>query len=747
MRQKKALWGGWLWLILGLGFLAVGCGGESTPAVGLPPEEGGAEAGAAGTGVPDAQGHVVDANANSTTDAAMTGTGADGAMTGADAAMTGTAVDASGATKDATATEGADATTTSKVDGKAGTTLDATTMDAVAVADAAGCSQASCPMGCCDTSGQCQAGTTPTECGLMGAACQDCLAAGFEGCNTQVHSCFSAMAACGPANCAGCCVDGTCFPGNLPTDCGSGGQACQQCGAQLCAAQQCVAAACGPANCSGCCMGTQCIPGEGGGASCDGGTAPCDGTTCPNGCCDGNGVCQLGTSNTTCGNGGDFCDNCSTMFGGFGGGSGGRGGGPIPFGGPFVCINQGCTLPPPCACSTGCCDATGACQPGASNSACGQSFSSCQDCTQSATQCSNQQCGAALDAGVCNAQTCPTGCCDVYGECQQGIASTVCGGGGTNCQNCIQSNEACSNQQCVTPADAGQSCGADSCGGCCDALGNCTTGGSDTQCGNGGRPCLNCAGLGGTCSATGFPFEFQPPGTCELPDGAVPCSQACAGCCDATGTCQLGFTNAQCGEQGATCIDCTTGTPPSTCDVTVSPRTCTSLQSQCPAPYPSCPAALTEQAPARQKVCSAAELQNAAAACTGGATTTACTDFMNVEENSNLSCYNCLEEFDYDFVTQVGVRLCLAPFVDAACNHNSACIADCVTQSCYPCPDPGSTTQCDTQAQTTTCSTYFQGDQCVTTALAGAGALCSSATYQGNFGLWLQAVGAQYCGM
>jgi len=84
--------------------------------------------------------------------------------------------------------------------------------------------------------------------------------------------------------------------------------------------------------------------------------------------------------------------------------------------------------------------------------------------------------------------------------------------------------------------------------------------------------------------------------------------------------------------------------------------------------------------------------------------------------------------------------------VDATCNHNSACIVDCVAQSCYACVDSDSTAQCEAQVQSATCSAYFMADQCVTQAFTGAGALCNPATYQGNFGAWLGAVGAQYCG-
>ncbi|HXN33009.1 MAG TPA: hypothetical protein VN894_14160, partial [Polyangiaceae bacterium] len=599
--------------------------------------------------------------------------------------------------------------------------VDAIAMDAHGpIPDAASCSRSSCPMGCCDLNGRCQAGIAPTACGGGGQACQSCVASGLV-CTAQQ----CATTSCGPADCAGCCLGALCLPGNATTACGEKGSQCADCSA----------------------TGAQCAATPGAGGACAA-MAPstCDSTSCPAGCCDANGVCQMGTTDVACGTFGSACENCTS----FGPGRIGIGrGGPIPF--QLRCTNQVCIPPPPCNCTTGCCDATGACQPGASDTECGTPYISCENCTLSGTQCSNQQCGASLDAGVCNAQSCPSGCCDSFGQCQQGITSTACGNSGTNCQTCLASNQTCSNQQCVTPPDAGSQCGPMTCGGCCDALGNCVQVFSDTVCGWGGKQCFNCAQLGGKCSAFGLPFMGPPPpnvfpGTCELPDGAVPCAQSCDGCCDVSGACQPGFINAQCGETGNACQDCTTITPPSTCDLTVSPRTCTSQQGQCPAPYPSCPAPLTQRAPTRQKVCSTTELQNAGAACAGGANTSACNAFVSFESNANPACGNCLGEFDFDFVTQVGTRACVAPFVDATCNHNSACIVDCVTQSCYACVDSASTAQCETQVQSGTCSAYFTADQCVTQALNGTGAVCNPATYQGNFGAWLQAVGAQYCG-
>ena len=167
---------------------------------------------------------------------------------------------------------------------------------------------------------------------------------------------------------------------------------------------------------------------------------------------------------------------------------------------------------------------------------------------------------------------------------------------------------------------------------------------------------------------------------------------------------------------------------------------------QCPAPYPSCPAGLQQRAPTRQSVCSAIELQNAGAACSKGASTTPCGAFFGFESTANPACAACLQPFDVDFAAQSGVRTCVAPFVDAACNHNSACLVDCMTQSCFDCLDAASASQCQTQVLSGTCASYDQADQCVTQALRGAAAVCSPATYQGAFGGWLQAVGATYCG-
>jgi hypothetical protein len=386
-------------------------------------------------------------------------------------------------------------------------------------------------------------------------------------------------------------------------------------------------------------------------------------------------------------------------------------------------------------CPIGCCDSNGVCQSGASSDACGMSGRACEACTASGAQCFGQRCAEGLEAGVCNAETCPTGCCQ-SGLCRPGVTGVACGGSGMDCQNCLSIDLICSNQQCAPDPGAAPACNPTNCNcGCCDDRGKCLAGLDAGQCGTGGRRCVDCSTNGNECLD----------GVCTLPDGGKPCSQTCAGCCDAAGACQPGFTDSQCGQIGGTCLDCTSLSPASTCDVNVSPRTCVSLQSQCPGNYPSCPASLQEPAPLSQKVCSSVEIQNAAAGCAGGPDTVGCNAFFNLEAAANAACSGCLQQFNYKFADGIAIRLCIEPFVDAACNHNSACLLECVEEACYSCLDTPSAVLCATQVQSGACAPYYHDDGCVTDALNGAGAVCNPATYAGSYRAWFQAVAGLYC--
>jgi hypothetical protein len=168
-------------------------------------------------------------------------------------------------------------------------------------------------------------------------------------------------------------------------------------------------------------------------------------------------------------------------------------------------------------------------------------------------------------------------------------------------------------------------------------------------------------------------------------------------------------------------------------------------QTQCPSPYPGCGAPPT-QPPFPQSVCSTNDLQNAAAACAGGAYSTTCTNFFNVEFQQNSACGSCLQQFDYDFVDNQGIYACVAPFVPPGCNQSTACATDCQFQSCGSCPDITTYDQCRTTVQSGQCATYVQAAQCDLSALQGPAAFCSPNQYS-DFGGWLQGVGTHYCGM
>src|SRR6202142_3689622 len=145
----------------------------------------------------------------------------------------------------------------------------------------------------------------------------------------------------------------------------------------------------------------QCTSEAGTGAACQPGQAPCSHTTCPTGCCDSDGICQPGTAESQCGAGGTTCETCLPERGMPGGFS------PAP-----TCTNQQCVNPTPCQCTSGCCDGNGACQPGTSDTQCGQQ-TTCADCTASGLQCLDQACLTPYDGGgACTARTCPSGCCD-----------------------------------------------------------------------------------------------------------------------------------------------------------------------------------------------------------------------------------------------------------------------------------------------------------------------------------------------
>ena len=172
----------------------------------------------------------------------------------------------------------------------------------------------------------------------------------------------------------------------------------------------------------------------------------------------------------------------------------------------------------------------------------------------------------------------------------------------------------------------------------------------------------------------------------------------------------------------------------------------------CPSTYPGCAAAVTTSAkPQRTNTCSAADLANGRAACAGtnGFSSAACKMFIADLSRVSPTCQACLAPFEVDpNVSPAGIFTCLAPFVGAACNHNTGCATDCQGTTCSMCP-AAQTSACQSSVPTNQCRPQFtQAAACVTVPLFGTGAVCNLAgpTYRGDFGAWLQGVGRQYCG-
>jgi hypothetical protein len=445
-----------------------------------------------------------------------------------------------------------------------------------------------------------------------------------------------------------------------------------------------------------------------------------DGATCgPDncaGCCDESGACLSGSALTACGQGGGACLDCATA--GF------------DYCDPtlLACVKD----LPKCdvtTCPNGCCTTVGgtqACVSGASDQACGSGGQQCEDCKQTGEVCSGGKC----TASTCGPQNCK-GCC--FGNnCVTTPIDTSCGLGGVECQNCTMQGAACDTGT-GTCVPLPPQCNAQNCpNGCCQN-GVCQSGTQDGACGTGGQACANCTQQGQVCSAQ----------KC----GAPPCNaQTCpTGCCF-NGICNAGFANNRCGSGGVSCVDCTQQM--STCNTLVTPRTCNSQQTTCPAPYASCPGNVTTPPPVTAKgSCTAQDLLDARAACQAGRDTVACRQFWAFIAQQKPACSACLKPFDYGFLEAIGIYNCVAPFVSSQCNHNTGCVRDCVTKSCEQCPAQ-SVAQCETTVRLGggQCQPYVQQTTCIAQALQGPGSFCSPASYFGNYGQWLQGVGNRYCG-
>jgi hypothetical protein len=90
------------------------------------------------------------------------------------------------------------------------------------------------------------------------------------------------------------------------------------------------------------------------------------------------------------------------------------------------------------------------------------------------------------------------------------------------------------------------------------------------------------------------------------------------------------------------------------------------------------------------------------------------------------------------------VAKCLAPFLNATCNHALTCAVDC-SQSCADCPATGQKACREAAfASGGACNPFVSGQFCAAAASGGPGAFCDAERIS-DIGLWLQGVGAYYC--
>jgi len=218
----------------------------------------------------------------------------------------------------------------------------------------------------------------------------------------------------------------------------------------------------------------------------------------------------------------------------------------------------------PTTCPTGCCDGSGICQNGTDLTACGFGGGACNNCqAQGFDFCDPQikACGNIQPA--CDATTCMAGCCTLFdgqNACVSGVSSLACGTGGAMCTDCTQNGKVCdpTSQACVSAP-----CGPNNCKGCC-AGATCVGTESDSQCGIGGLACTNCTALSEFCN--------QSTGNCVSTPPLCNPTNCSTGCC-AGDICVTSEGDTQCGLNGAACTDCTATSE--TCQSGVCGATCT----------------------------------------------------------------------------------------------------------------------------------------------------------------------------
>jgi hypothetical protein len=382
-------------------------------------------------------------------------------------------------------------------------------------------------------------------------------------------------------------------------------------------------------------------------------------------------------------------------------------------------------------CPSGCCNTAGTCLPGTDVAACGalgQACSNCQAAGHNLCDPTLHACGDNVGP-MCDAANC-MGCCE-GSQCLVGTTLNACGQMGAACTDCATTGQSC----VASPGSAGGSCqtaatppmcNAQTCAsGCCDTANTCHRGTGNVHCGAGGGACQDCTTTNDVCTNQ----------ICVAPP--PPCPNGCTTCCDTAGTCLPGNADTQCGSSGTQCVDCTTSMQ------VCSGGSCSPAMA-CPAPYMGCMTGnVTLLTPTM--ACAPSDLQMAATACaTGFSSSATCQNFFSQLNMTNMNCANCLGNFAFDFNQPDGIFACAMPYVALTCAQQAFCYQDCMDNACMNC---GSTTlpACLMTSGPSACSMYAPGNTCITAALSGPASVCNPATYSGNFGNWLAAVGAAYC--
>lgn len=292
---------------------------------------------------------------------------------------------------------------------------------------------------------------------------------------TQGLQCLGGACVCTNQTCpTGCCSEvETCRTGDSLLSCGEGGIECKVC-------DPITADKCGETGDCQCGDGFACIDGK----HCVAGECICDSTSC-DGCCTDQDECVADGSqdSETCGTAGEICDVCPSKE---------------------TCNAGVCSG---CAdeCMDGCCSGTECIQAGPGATACnGLSGDACLSCGITANGCSpsgvcacdggnqckpGQICAGGANPCVCNAESCPDGCCDDNGQCLT-ASDEFCGIAGASCTTCGEGLR-CDVGECI--------CDSMSCGnGCCsdsdtgDTRACIQKGSPENTCGINGGACVIC---------------------------------------------------------------------------------------------------------------------------------------------------------------------------------------------------------------------------------------------------------------